>query len=230
MFSVRPLQAATVVSTFNTSSPAYTAGGYGISFGGIPPFFILDTQWAMAFTVPSGPNFTFIDFVVPFTFSGSTVQIDFTLASDAADSPGVPIETFAIALSAGSAIYSANSVFQPTLVAGTTYWLEAAIDPAFSGSSATWNSPVNILTGLFPGQEANRTLPMRPTWSVGQGTQAAFEIDGNTIATVPEPAYSWVFAALLFCVARVAKSGTKRPYALRQYFVKVRKPPVEEEY
>jgi hypothetical protein len=191
------VKAAPIVSTFASTPPGYDAGGYEINRLTIFPVLFLDIEWAMAFTIPAGPNYAFTGFIVPLTFSGSATGVDFTLASDAGGSPGSPLETIAISLSDGSALYMGTSVLQPTLIAGATYWLEAAIDPANVGNNATWNSPVNILNaGLFSGSVADRNPPMFPNWSVTTATQAAFEIDGTP--AVAEPHFASVVALLLF--------------------------------
>jgi len=193
------VKAATIVSTFASTPPGYNAAsGYEINRAAVFPFFSQDIEWAMAFTIPTGPNFVFTGFVVPMTFSGSAAEVDFTLASDASGSPGSPIETIDISLSNGSELYTGDSVLQPTLISGATYWLEAAIDPADTGNNATWNSPVNVITGLFPGVVADRNLPMFPNWSATTATQAAFEIDGTA---VPEPQCAWVVVLLLLGAA-----------------------------
>jgi len=113
MLSFGPVKAATIVSTFAPTPPGYADGGYEINRVTIFPFLFQDTEWAMAFTVPAGPNFAFTGFIVPFTFSGSSTDVDFTLASDAGGSPGAALETIVISLSNGTQLYTGASVLQP---------------------------------------------------------------------------------------------------------------------
>ena len=54
--------------------------------------------------------------LVPFTFSGTATTVDFTLASDASGSPGMPLETIGINLLDGTSLYTGNSSLNPTLI------------------------------------------------------------------------------------------------------------------
>ena len=63
---------------------------------------------------PRWTDFAFTGFMVLMTFSGSTTNIDFTLASDSGGVPGTSLETIEITISNGTAIYTGNSVLQPT--------------------------------------------------------------------------------------------------------------------
>ncbi len=143
----------------------------------------------MGFTVPSESDFLFTQLIVPLTFSGTTTNVDFTLASDAGGAPGSALETIAFNLSNGTAVYTGNSILHPTLVAGANYWLEAAISPSDIGTAADWNAADGIFSGLALGPTANRNFPFSPNWTVNTDTQASFEIDGTAI---PEPRYGWV--------------------------------------
>jgi hypothetical protein len=154
------------------------------------------SQWAMSFTVPNGSNFLFTGFDVPLTFAGTTTTVDFTLASDAGGAPGVALETIGIALSNGTAIYSGSSSLHPDLIAGTSYWLEAAIPLSFVGTEADWNAASGLFSGMALGPVAFRSPPLPLNWQVTTNSQAAFEIDGTA---GPEPRYAWVmvFGCLL---------------------------------
>jgi hypothetical protein len=177
--------ASTIVSTFSATPPGYVTDGYEIS----------NAPWAMGFTVPSGSDFLFTGFIVPLTFSGTTTTVDFTLASDSGGKPGSALETIGINLSDGTAVYTGNSILDPTLIGGASYWLEADISPSDKGTNATWNAADDIFSGLALGPTADFN-PLFRTWSVSTDTQAAFEIDG---IAVPEPRFGWIvlFGCLL---------------------------------
>jgi hypothetical protein len=188
--------ASTIVSTFSTTPPGYVSDSYELSLVSSPPFGIQNLQWAMGFTVPAGSDYLFTGFIVPMTFSGTTTTVDFTLASDAGGAPGSALETIDVTLSNGTAVYTGDSILDPTLIAGASYWLEAAISPSDLGTDASWNASAGIFSGLALGPTADRDPPFPTNWSVSTGTQAAFEIDGTA---VPEPRYGWIviFGCLL---------------------------------
>src|SRR5580698_8555483 len=85
-------RASTSFSNFSVTPPGYVIDAYQISLQH-NIIGTLDMQWAMGFTVPSGSDFLFTGFVVPFTFSGTATIVDFTLASDAGGIPGSALET-----------------------------------------------------------------------------------------------------------------------------------------
>jgi hypothetical protein len=87
------------------------------------------------------------------------------------------------------AVYTGNSVLDPTLIGGASYWLEGAISHSDLGTDATWNAADGISSGLALGPTADRDPPFPTNWFVQTGTQAAFEIDGTAI---PEPRYVWI--------------------------------------
>jgi hypothetical protein len=181
-------RASTIVSTFSTTPPGYVSDSYQVSlYNGV--FGSSGTDWAMGFTVPSGSDFLFTGFAVPFTFSGTAATVDFTLASDASGAPGTPLETIGINLSDGTSVYTGNSSLNPILIGGASYWLEAAISSSDPGNDAAWNAAAGIFSGLALGPTADKNFPIFGTWEVFGDTQAAFAIDGTA---VPEPRYGWV--------------------------------------
>jgi hypothetical protein len=132
-------RASTIVSTFSATPPGYVSDAYQVSLSnGI--FGPGGTDWAFGFTVPTGSDFLFTGFIVPFTFSGTTTTVDFTLASDAGGLPGTALETIGVTLSDGTSLYTGNSSLNPTLIGGDSYWLEAAISSTDLGNDASWNA------------------------------------------------------------------------------------------
>jgi hypothetical protein len=185
-------KATTIFSNFNGTPPGYVADNFGLSLISSPIIGTEDTEWAMAFTVPSGSDFVFTGFVVPLTLSGTTATVEFTLASNVDGEPGAALETIPITVSDGTAVYTGSSILGPTLIADTTYWLEGAIslsDLRTEGTFVDWNAAANTFSGLASGPTADRTIPFEPEWSTFTNTQAAFKIDGIAI---PEPRYGWV--------------------------------------
>jgi hypothetical protein len=196
-------RASIIVSTFSDTPPGYVSDAYQVSLFN-SPFGPGGTDWAMGFTVPTGSDYLFTGFVVPLTFSGTATTVDFTLASDSGGVPGSPLETIGIDLSNGTSVYTGNSSLNPELIAGTSYWLEAAISTSDPGTEGSWNAAAGIFSGLALGPTADLSFPFGRTWSASSATQAAFEIDG--IAAVPEPRYGWIVVlACLLAGASMSK-------------------------
>jgi hypothetical protein len=109
-----------------------------------------------------------------------TVSLD----SDAGDQPGATLESFTVAgtslglLGVNNAPIVLTSVLQPTLVAGTQYWL-AVIAPLTDNVVWNWNSTGDV-------SDQAESLDGGATWFSPSGqTPGAYEIDGTS--AVPEP-------------------------------------------
>jgi hypothetical protein len=204
--------ASTVFSNFSAAPPGYVTDSYEMKLqSGF--FGTQDIQWAMGFTVPSGSDFQFTGFIVPLTFSGTATTVDFTLASDADGTPGSALETIAVDLSNGTALYTGSSTLDPTLMGGTSYWLEGAISPIDLGTVVDWNAAAGLFSGLALGPTADiGTNPFSTNWSVSTATQAAFEIDGTLLSSVPEPRYGWLLVFGCLLAAATLRSRVISPY------------------
>jgi hypothetical protein len=153
----------------------------------MPGACLIQNEFAMGFSVPTGSTFEFTGLEVPLNFSpvfsNGITNVDFTLAAaDATGRPGTPLETITVdGLTTSNEIYTGNSVLHPIL-SGGNYWLEAAIASGDFGL-AVWNY-TNLANDLGP--TVGMTAPFGPGgWTFpGPAVQAAFEIDGFA---VPEP-------------------------------------------
>jgi hypothetical protein len=156
--------AGTVVSTFGPADSYDTSN-----------------QWSFV-----GPNDTTIDYAVTFTPSADATftAVRLALASAAqiqleirqgADPNGTLVESIFDTFSPG--ILTVNSVINPTLTAGTQYWLVAR-SPGLLFPSTGWFYNDQGFTGL-----SIETAPN--VWSASVGVTPAYEILGDS--AVPEP-------------------------------------------
>lgn len=175
-----PLEAAVIYSNLGPNDSFSTTPGtypvWNLTSGGF-------IERAAAFTVPGSQNVQFGSADLGFHLQTGTNSAAVKLAADASGVPGAIIESININLPAPSAnptIVTAVSNTNPTLIAGTTYWIIASVN--FPGTMATWG-PNTTNTG---GGNATRTNFQNGQWFAqppfGQGSMRirSFEI--------PEPA------------------------------------------
>jgi hypothetical protein len=191
------LEAAVIYSnlgpndSFSTSPGTYPV--WNLTSGGF-------IHRAAAFTVPASQNVQFGSADLGFHLQTGTNSANVTLAADASGVPGATIESINITLpppSANPTIVTATSNTNPTLIAGTTYWIVASVN--FPGTMATWG-PNTTNTG---GGNATRTNFQNGQWFAqppfGQGAMRinSFEI--------PEPAAHALLAVGLAAVMRLRR-------------------------
>ena len=150
---------------------------------------------AAAFTVPASQNAQFTSAELGLHLQTGSNSASVKLAADAAGVPGSIIESINISLpppSATPTIVEATSNTNPTLVAGSTYWVIASVN--FPGTMATWG-PNNTNT---PGGNATRTNFQNGQWFAQPPIGAAsLRVNADVI---PEPAS----AAVLLLVGALA--------------------------
>jgi uncharacterized protein (TIGR03382 family) len=141
-------------------------------------------MFATSFTPSATYTLSSITVSVQF-ISGTSNQLTIDLAGGLSQ-PGAPIESFSltgIPSTFPGTVQTVTSVLNPTLSAGTRYWVVlSAADPA-STYDGWAQGLVSIPGGLFLGQNTNF-----PNWSIGglsNSAGGAFSVDGTA---VPEPA------------------------------------------
>ena len=159
---------------------------------------------AAAFTVPGSQNVQFGSADLGFHLQTGSNSASVTLAADASGVPGSTIESINISLpppSANPTIVTAVSNTNPTLIAGSTYWIVASVN--FPGTMATWG-PNTTNTG---GGNATRTNFQNGQWFAqppfGQGAMRinSFEI--------PEPAACALVAFGLVAVVPIRRRSRR---------------------
>jgi len=141
----------------------------------------VDQDIAMPFTV-IGTSHTFTSAELAMLHVGGTPSLDILLTADAGGVPGAVIETMNVTVVGGPALVTATSVLNPTLVAGTTYWIATVAGGDHSSEWMFAGSPVggNHIFGT-PGFSYDGGA----SWSTLPQEEAAFRVNGNV---VPEPA------------------------------------------
>ncbi len=153
--------------------------------------------WAMQFTLTSSGFLT--DVQIPLQDSGSTSDnYAIKIAADSAGSPGTVLDSMPLTgVPNTPTVEVVNSVSQPFLTAGTTYWIEVgALSP---GATTSWFVADQPVSG------GNETLSSDggSHWNSPNftSTQSAFELDGG----IPEPATFAIAGAGLLALAALRR-------------------------
>jgi hypothetical protein len=152
-------------------------------------------------------NFTLTSITLGFGYQSGTNLFDFALTTDASGIPssGTPLETWS-ASNAG-AFFSNNtitldSVLNPTLTAGVTYWITAF--PGAADTDGAWNFAGTGATGFDFSENSGES------WTKNAEASPAFEVEGTSAAAVPTPAAfpaGLVLFAGLLCFKRFRKAA-----------------------
>ena len=139
---------------------------------------------AAEFTPTASGNVGTIDLVLGQAGTGTTATL--VLANDNSGSPGTAIETYSVVgLTASPAVITLTSSLQPSLSAGTDYWLE--LFPTDNATSIDWylNNQGAMEVDHATGTTAFNVYPA--TWTINSaGPMPALDI--LTPQGVPEPA------------------------------------------
>jgi hypothetical protein len=174
------VDAAVIYSNLGPNDSFFTSPGtypvWNLTSGGF-------IHRAASFTVPGSQNVQFGSADLGFHLQNGTNSANVTLAANTSGNlPGATIESINISLpppSANPVIVTATSNTNPTLVAGTTYWIIASVN--FPGTMATWG-PNN--TGA-QGGNATRTNFQNGQW-FNQGPGGVPSLRVNSFE-IPEP-------------------------------------------
>jgi hypothetical protein len=141
--------------------------------------------------------------------SGGTGLVNFSVAADDGGTPGATLESFLNeqAPSPGSGVLTINSITQPLLQAGATYWLCA--EPAQSTTAIGWF----VTDQGFKNDYAQEGPPGQ--WTSGHITfenNGAFDV---SVLPVPEPSMMglMILGAGSFSLRRVRERRLSRPSA-----------------
>ena len=186
-----PLRADTVHSNLGPGDSFDPTGGWNVTT--LASVTGVDQNVAMPFTV-IGTSSTFVSVELAMSHLGGTPSLDILLTADAGGVPGAVIETLNVTVVGGPALVAATSVLNPTLVAGTTYWIATA---AGGDHSSLWNfagspggnNPIGTVGLSYDGGDS---------WSTSTGEEAAFRVTGNA---VPEPGTGLLVLGGLLIVA-----------------------------
>ncbi len=194
------LEAAVIYSNLGPNDSFFTSPGtypvWNLTSGGF-------IHRAASFTVPGSQNVQFGAADLGFHLQSGTNSANVTLAADGSGNvPGATIESINISLpppSANPTIVTATSNTNPTLVAGSTYWIVASVN--FAGTMATWG-PNNTNT---PGGNATRTNFQNGQWFA----QPPFGQGSLRIRTreIPEPTACALVAIGLACAGMRRRSA-----------------------
>lgn len=150
----------------------------------------VDQAIAMPFTV-IGTNYTFTSAELATSLAHGTSPLDISLTADAGGLPGDVIETMSVNLPVGDpALVMATSTLNPSLVAGSTYWITAVASGDLSSVWKFAGSPGMPIFGTvgysYNGGDSwsiSSTTPPRDPLTSNE--EAAFRVNGDV---VPEPA------------------------------------------
>ena len=190
-----PLRADTIHSNLGPGDSFDPTSGWNVTT--LASLTGVDQDIAMPFTV-IGTNHTFTSAELAMLHLGGTLSLDILLSADAGGVPGAVIETLNVTVAGSPALVTATSVLNPTLVAGTTYWIATIAGGDHSSEWMFAGSPGGDHIFGTPGFSYDGGA----SWSTLTGEEAAFRVNGNV---VPEPT-----TALLLGVGLVGMTGARR--------------------
>lgn len=179
---------AIIASNFSSTPPGYVPDSFAISLGTFPFGETVSTQWAMQFSVPTGPSYLLTGIEVPLTFPNGPGTVTFSIDANANGIPGLALDSFVFSGSSSTpTIFAGTSTVNPILHGGTQYWLAGAISSSPVGTEVDWNASAHLLPPVIPPPPtlmADGQFPFPGIWFAGPGVQAAFSVSGTAI---PEP-------------------------------------------
>jgi hypothetical protein len=181
MLTLKVATAGVITSTFGPDDSFTTLGGGQIGGGAITGN---NAEMAVAFSPASDDVLTQIRVAV-FSTSATTGDHDLILDLSEGPAPGAPLETFTATILDGPArIYTFNSLLQPSLVAGQTYWLVLGSNDLVDNFFG-WN--LNDIGLYSPIAGRDSALDQ---WEFSYSEAPAFEVSGisDSVNSVPEPA------------------------------------------
>jgi hypothetical protein len=180
MLALQTARADVITSTFGSDDGFTTSGGYQVGGGAVDG---VDAEMAVLFTPAFDEVLTQLR-VAAFCTPSTGGDHDLVLALSEGAVPEAPIETFGTSVLDGKArIYTFNSLLQPTLLEGQTYWIILASNDLVNNSFG-WNFTA---TGLYSTM-AERTSELSQ-WQLFNNESPAFEVSGQPTAidSIPEP-------------------------------------------
>jgi len=181
--------AGVIVSDFGPGESYSASGGLGIH-GAIvlPQGTVPAVSYAAAFTPTSTVEFGSVVIAALGLDIGSAPDLVVSLDADSNGTPGSVLESFSFppsdfsgSVSEVSEVLTGTSVLNPTLVAGTQYWIQ--VSSADLNAIYEWDN-----NSLSPGQYGVEQY-MNGSWSfLSDVLTPAFEVDSLDPTPAPEPA------------------------------------------
>ena len=209
VLSASVVSATTIVSTFGSGRTFDNTSGGGLNVG--------TYSVAVSFTPSGTVQFGSVD-IAAFTMLPQmppAADLVVSLVADSNGTPGTALESFHFAEasipeptggcvpcgpSLSGTIVTGTSVLNPTLLAGTQYWIEVGSPGDASGYSYIWNH--NSLSPQRTGVEAFEN----GSWTFEANIATpAFDVNSLDSGTVPEPAAGVLFGAGLLALAAMRK-------------------------
>jgi hypothetical protein len=173
--------------TYNTNAAWDAAGPNNTLIPG--------NQYADALSFTPSSTLTFDAVLMPLSYFSGTNSAIVNLTPDVSGQPGAtPLESFSVSglpTFPNGNVFQLNSVTNPVLTAGDTYWI--TFFPGASNSIVSWfiNSTGALGIGV--------SVDGGSTWDFGASTAPAMEVLGNQVST-PEPSSLAMLAGLGACI------------------------------
>jgi hypothetical protein len=168
------LRADSTVAYSNLGSGFDPVNGLSVHEGFAVPF-------TVTLTAPDGFAYVLSDIQIAASDSDSTDTVHVVLYDDSGSggTPGNELDSIPIDLSTTAGVVTVNSIDNPVLADGDTYWV--ALTSSLANGSANWN-----LNGLGT---ANAATEAANVWSYtpGRYTQGGVEVDAELESIAPEP-------------------------------------------
>lgn len=192
-------QASIIFSNFSATPPGYANNSafnmYAIPApppvpSPIPPsgFGAFKSSWGMGFVLNQDAILNSAS--LPLNFEAGDVRVSL-MESINSDIPDTVIDSFVVTSGPISRpiLFTGSFSNRPILIAGQSYWLVASIDG--TAGSAGWFLAYPLFTELGIGpiaQHIDSKTAWPRGWLFSQQQQAAFQLEGQLISAVPEPA------------------------------------------
>lgn len=209
------ISAAKADMIFSNFGPDQSFDIFAYGFGQVPTE-TSRAYTASAFTVPAGPSFQLDDLTLAVSFSWfSTGQPSpqpfdvFVLDNSPTGTPGGIIESFTQTVTApvSPSLFTITSASHPILAAGSQYWI------ALTTGSVTFP----IIGGGWVENSIGDTGPVAQgtdlaslSFFVPGGLRPAFEVDGTTLAAVPEPRSALLLGSGLLALSLIRALASYR--------------------
>jgi hypothetical protein len=155
-----------------------------------PVFPGVQSEVALSFTPTTTSTFDAV--LLPLAYNFGTNSVNVSLTADASGHPGTTLESFSLTglpTFPTGAVYQLNSVTDPLLTAGDTYWI--TFSPGASDTLASWFQNSTGVIGFSGSSDGGNT------WNVSANPAPTMEVEGQLLVT-PEPS-SLVMLAVGMC-------------------------------
>jgi PEP-CTERM motif len=197
VFAVLPARSgASPIVLYDNFGPGQSyISGSGYAIGG-PTNTTFGAQQAIAQAFTPSSTVTFDSVLLPLGLESGTNSVIVSLTPEVAGQPGaVPLESFTVTglpTFPSSTVYQLNSVLDPVLTAGDTYFI--TVLPSAPDTAALWFLNSTFATGVWASTDGANT------WFFTGGDSATLEVLGNQVTT-PEPASLTLLGTGFFAIS-----------------------------